>query len=444
MKYAELARMAIFKSQIGHILYSWIVRCGVVCGLVLPSMDTMAISFGIYESRAAGMGGVGVAAGNFENAIFYNPALLSFHDKREDESRDGRFFIPVVSGQYYEDIIKTFEDVEELKIEDRLDDAVAAFNLDQLAGANGVGTAVSDLETVLDQIGNEDVIVDAFLGLYVSEPAKREGGSFYIGTRVVGGARADVTEADRGILADYRTLMNAIEAGAESGPELEYLRNADGDLINPTDSITSRYDIGGIVITEVGVALSKEFNVYGMDIAFGITPKGKRVQAYRVAQGVANTDLDVDDDTKTEYSANADFGVAIELQDRFRIGLAVKDVISESFTSTEGSPDVQLKPRSRLGLAYVTQRFMVGLDLDILENAPVAGESPSQDWGLGFEYNPIGTLDLRLGYKQDMLGERDDVVTAGFGWSLGFFAMEAAYMESREMVGGALQFGVAF
>ena len=412
--------------------------------LMVISSIANAISFGIYESRAAAMGGVGVAAGNYENAIFYNPALLSFHNEKEDDSRDGRFFFPIVTGQYYEEALETADDVADLGIEDEVEAAVAAFNADPQGGAAGVSAVVADLESALVQVGNRDYVADAFAGLYVSEPAKREGGSFYIGTRIIGGGRAEVTDEDFAILNDYQALMGIIGGGGTPGPEFDYLIDADGNLIDPTDGITSRYDIGAVAITEVGLALSKEFPVYGVDVAFGITPKARRIDVYREARRATDTDIDFDENAKAYYSANVDLGVAVELWDHYRIGLAVKDLVPESYSSEENSPDVVLEPRSRLGLAYANDWISFGVDVDLVENTSVAGETATQEWGAGLEWNPFGTVDIRLGYKQDMLGERSDVMSGGFAWSLSFFAMEAAYMTSDEMEGGAIQLGIAF
>lgn len=97
-----------------------------------------------------------------------------------------------------------------------------------------------------------------------------------------------------------------------------------------------------------------------------------------------------------------------------------------------------------MGLAYVNDWLMFGVDADLIENEAVAGETPTQEVGVGLEVNPFGTFDIRLGYKHDLLGMRTDVMTGGLGWSIGFFAIEAAYMQSDEMQGGALQLGLTF
>lgn len=412
--------------------------------LGFTSLSASAISYGIYDSRAAGMGGVGVAAGNYENAIFYNPALLSFHDEKEDESRDGRFFFPMATAQYYEDAVQTLKDVEDLQIEDQLEAAVAAYNADPVAGASQVSAAVTEFESAALVVGNRDYNGEAFAGMLVSEPSEREGGSFYLGTRLVVGGRADVTDEDLAILQDYQDMMAIVGSGGTPGPEYDYLIDEDGNLIDPSEGVTSRYDVGAVGITEVGLALSKEFNIYGFDIAFGFTPKAKRTDVYREERAVTDTDIESLDSAIAHYNFNFDIGVAAEFYENYRVALAVKDLVPESFSYSDTSPNIEMRPRSRLGLAYTNSWIMVGMDVDLVENTPIAGESPSKDLGLGLEVNPFGTFDLRLGYKHDLMGIHTDVLTGGIGWSIGFFAIEAAYMQSDEMQGGALQLGITF
>ncbi len=406
--------------------------------------NALAINYGIYEARAAGMGGAGVAVGNHENAIFYNPALLSFHDRKEDEGRDGRFFFPMATAQYYEDQIDILDEVADLDIDAQLDAAMTAYNADPVNGAAQVITLIDEFEAAAIRISGQDYIGDAFVGMVVSEPSKREGGAFYMGTRIIAGGRAEYTAEDQVILDDYRSYLNIVAGGGTPGAQFDYLLDANGDLIDPSDNVTSRYDVGAVGITEVGLSLSREFSIYGFDVAFGFSPKVKRTDVYRESRSAADTEFDTTDDAVAHYNFNFDFGVATELYDHYRVGLAIKDLVPESFSNGDDNPSVDMKARARLGLAYVNDWIAIGMDVDLVENNSVAGETPTQEVGFGIELNPFGTVDLRLGYKHDLNGMRTDVLTGGLAWSLGFFAMEAAYMQSDEMQGGAIQLGLAF
>ena len=97
-----------------------------------------------------------------------------------------------------------------------------------------------------------------------------------------------------------------------------------------------------------------------------------------------------------------------------------------------------------MGLAYVNEYLTVGLDYDIQKNKPVATEPESQEAALGLEISPWKSVDLRFGYRQDMIGERDDILSAGVRYQIWRFVAEAALATSDDVTGGAIQVGWAF
>ena len=74
----------------------------------------------------------------------------------------------------------------------------------------------------------------------------------------------------------------------------------------------------------------------------------------------------------------------------------------------------------------------------------MAGELPSQDASFGLEISPFWDIDLRFGYRHDLSGIREGVASAGMGYRLGRFVFEAAYAQSSELKGAALQLGMTF
>ncbi len=402
-----------------------------------------AVNFGIYESRAMGMGGAAVASANTENAVYYNPALMAFHDEKEEAGRDGRFFFPTLSVQALENI-EDAEDAWDRNLDAQLSASVDAFNADpNAASAQAVADSIQELNGVIEELGNEDYLVDAFAGFSVSEPGAREGGGFYFGTRVVGGGRANVTQEDLDLIDDYVEAMNFVASGGANGEAHPELFDADGNLIDPEETLGSTVDVGAIALTEWGVAAAKEFSIFGRPVALGITPKVKRVDVFREARGYSDGDIDLDENDRTYLSLNVDAGMAMEVGEHFRFGLSIKDLIPESFESGTGR-EINLRARPRMGVAYVNSWATVGLDVDLAENEPVAGELPSQDASLGVELSPFWDIDLRLGYRHDLSGIREDIVSAGLGYRLGRFVFEAAYAESNELKGAALQLGMTF
>lgn len=389
------------------------------------------------------MGSVGVAAGNTENAVFYNPALLALHDGDEDSTRDGRVFLPIVvlqaSGAYNEAV-----DIADQNLDGALSNAVDNFNANpDAASAGEVSAALTDLDGAIDDLANENISLDNFIGFNVSEPGDREGGAFFFGTRIMAGGRATVPDDDRAVVDRYQTAMDVIANGGTLADIDQDLVDADGNLVDPNEELSSSVDIGAVALTEWGVAFAKEFDVFGVPVSFGATPKAVRVDVYRESRGYSDGDLNFDDNYKSHYTINGDVGVAVEFADHYRVGVAIKDVVPHDFQST-GIDAVTLRPRSRMGLAYTNSFFQVGVDMDLNEIEPLAGEAPFQDAAIGVEFTPFWGWDFRAGYQMDMTGVRDYSYSAGLAYKVTRFAFEFSYMKGVSTEGAGLQLGWAF
>lgn len=424
-----------------------------------------AINYGIYDSRALAMGGTVIAIGDTSQAAYYNPALLSFHEGDEDKTRDGRVYFPTVVAQATNavaDAVKAADD----NLDTELSDSVNTFN-NQLTTANAglVAKSAEDLRKALNKIANKDLSADVFVGLSVSEPSDHEGGAFYVGARAIGVGVAAVSKADLALLDDYISAMQAIAAGTSPqtvAAQHPNLIGANGKLKDPTSTLTSSADISALAIGEWGLAMAKEFTFWGQAVSFGFTPKMMRVNAYRddasfIDSNITglNDGLNQFSDTKsTHMSFNADFGIAAIVADHYRISLAMKDAFAKDFSTKQAvdpdtglaGPDltVKLRPRSRLGLGYVNDNLSVGVDYDLHESTPMATEAPSQEISFGAEYRPFSVLALRLGYREDKTGARDNIVSGGIGLHWRRFVADFSYAQSSEMKGGGLQLGWTF
>lgn len=432
--------------------------------LTLISMPGMAISYGVYDSRALAMGGSATAIGSHAQAAFYNPALLAFHDKEEEAGRDGRVYLPSIVVQV-SDATEAAVDAIDDELDTQLSSAINAFNTAPTTESAGqVAASAQDLSDALDDIANQDLNIDSFIGFTISEPSNREGGAFYFGTRLIGGGLANVTDADSALLDDYIDAMNQVAAGVDPATvaaQYPQLINANGQLIDPTSTLTSNADISALAISEWGMAMAKQFEWRDYRFAVGITPKLLRVDAFRDTADF-NDSLDSADEGVDEFSdtqathitLNADFGVAATIKEHYRVSLTLKDAFEKRFTTTqepdpvtgEPAPDlsVTLSSRSRLGVGYVNEKFSVGLDYDLGEAKPMANEAGTQELSLGAEYVFLDSLALRAGYRSDQTGLRDNLISGGIGYRWKRFVVDIAYASGGDYRGGGLQLGWTF
>lgn len=429
------------------------------------AQPALAIDYGVYDARALAMGGTTLAVGDTAQAQYYNPALLAFHKGDEDKTRDGRIYFPTMVVQASDTADSAINAVDD-ELDSKLSNAVSSYNsLRTAASAGAVATSATDLRKVLDEIANKDVTINGFVGLSVSEPSDHEGGAFYIGARVIGAGTSKVTDTDLALLDDYISAMNELSAGATPqavAAKYPNLVNANGTLKDPTKTLSSSADISALVISEWGMAAAKEFTFWGQAISFGVTPKLMRVDAYRddanfntsSATSLDDTINQFSDTKSTHITFNADIGIAAIIAERYRVGIAIKDIAAKDFTTHQAvdpitgaaRPDliVKLRPRSRMGLGYVNENFSIGVDYDLKESTPIANEAPNQDLSFGAEYRLFDSLALRLGYRQDQTGVRENASSAGIGYKYRRFVMDIAYSQSPDMKAGGLQLGWTF
>ncbi len=403
----------------------------------------VAIDYGIYDSRALAMGGTAVAVADLQNAQFYNPALLALSDGAEEDTRKGRVYLPVIVGQIA-DGVETTLDVLDEELDDQLDAAVDAFNAaPSSVTAQQVSTVSRDLQTALVDLNGENLDADIFVGFSVSEPSDRSGGAFYLGARVITGGQSQVTQADLDLLEDYIEAMDFVASGGSAGQPHPELLDGDGNLIDPTPNITSSSNIGSAVFTEWGVSASKEFSFWGLPIALGATPKLMRVDIFREDLMYGDADIDYQDDKRTHLTLNADLGLAMELGKYFRVGLAAKDIIPQVFEAGSGLT-LETRARARLGVAFVQQYVSFGIDYDLQQSEALGSERLGRQASAGLELRPWSWVSFRAGYRQDMEGLKEDLISAGVGFRTGRFVADLAYATSDDTQGGGLQLGWTF
>lgn len=413
-------------------------------GLGFCSTQALAATYGTFEPRALAMGGAGVAVGNAEQAIYYNPALLSFHDGKEEGTRNGRFYFPSFLLQATTNI-KDGIDIIEDDLDVQITNAVNTFNADNSqANATLLLSAARDIESAVSAIGNEEANLEAVIGFNISEPGDHEGGGFYFASRILGFAQSDVPQEDSDLLTDYVDALELVADGQTAVAAVVYPELFNGTaLIDPSDSLTSSADIGSLIIAEWGVAAAKEFNIFNKDISFGITPKVQHIQVFREQVFYNDTNFNYQEDSRTFFTMNVDLGVAATLSDNFRIGLAVKDVLSQSFISDSGLA-VEIKPKIRFGSAYFHKYVTVGFDIDVIANPSVTSETPIQEASLGVEVTPWKGVDLRIGYQHEFTGVYGDVFTSGIAIQGRRFMTDFSLITGSEKLGVSLQMGYAF
>lgn len=342
----------------------------------------------------------------------------------------------------------------------------------------------------LDDINNKALRINGGMNIAGAVPSKKFAMAVHAGAQVTFSGRIIVSDEDTGILRNYSAATSAylgavnnlndalIAVSNEAVPtaaQVQALQDAqdavdnfsygtgageggtaiftDGDLVADDADLESEIQMIGVAIAEVGITASRIFNIKGHDISFGITPKLQKISIFDYKQKVSS-DEDFDSDSFTDnqedYSAfNVDLGAAYQFgaENQWQAGVVLKNLIGDDYESTTGQ-EVTISPMVRAGISHKTNWTKVAIDLDLTENDPVAFEDPTQYAAIGAELNVWRTLQLRAGYRANLAGSDQDVMTAGIGISPGPIQFDIGLMANTSDVeneaGIAVEFGIEF
>ena len=410
---------------------------------ILSSPVTAGTSFGIYDARTLAMGGASVASANNDNAQFYNVALLAFNEEIEEKTQDSRFLFPMLVPQVAESAI-TIEQLSQDDPSQAITRAVSNFNAtpDPMSAQAVIDVAAS-LDATLADIDGKDIFADVYFGLGISEPGKFQGAGYFMGTRLLAGGRSTVTAADRAALAAYQEGLTFIASGGAQGVAHPELFDANGALIDPGNDFDSSVGAAGAIITEAGVAMSRQIHLFGRPIAAGFSFKVQRVDTFEDVERVVDDRLDAEESSETDWNVNFDVGFVKEIGERWRVGLAIKDIIPNNHVTSLGTT-IRLRPRPRIGTAYQAGRLQIAADVDLISNEPLGSERPTQEVAFGAEWAFGSPVKIRAGYRHDIQGNRDGIVSFGAGTVWKRLAVDLAYAGGSDARAAALQFGIVF
>ncbi|MGE0082503.1 MAG: conjugal transfer protein TraF [Thiohalomonadaceae bacterium] len=477
-----------------------------VCATCLGVGAAHAAPFNSFDPRSMAMGGAGAAVGNTATAPFFNPSLLSTTGHDDDFAME----LPIVGTRLHDpdeflDSVDKFQDNPELVIDDELvlntsvDDAKAAFaainalnpasptyvNDVQAAAATAAaalgttstsGTVSGDtrrLNAGFATLGGRALNLELGVGTVIGIPSRKFGGALVFNSW--NAASAIVKYEDAGLLdslandaATFATSLDNVATCADPAscqsaltppPGLTHIQqDGDGNLVldfDPDEDIKSTVELRGISLNEVGLSLSREFNIGGSKFALGVTPKYVRAITLNYKASVnkaSDEDIDADDYTHETTNFNMDLGVAKDFENGWRAGMVVKNAIAQTYDLMRKDAsgvkvktgEIELKPQMRAGVSYQNSWLTAGLDVDLSENAPIGFEDETRYVSLGMELNALDWAQVRLGYRADTVNSDRSIASVGLGLSPFGVHFDLAVAASDKELGAAAQFGVRF
>lgn len=382
-----------------------------VVALSLCSQSAISIPFS-FEGRSLGMGGVSVATADLATAAWANPAMLT------NQRADDDFSLLIGIGAFVRDNNDLITDIDDFQAADeRLQAAIDASNVPAAA------QATSDMVDVIAGIDGKDMAVD------------------------VSGVAA------MGIAFDEFAMALSIRADAIGAGTVSNLSTGVGDILDTDKNILN---LQGVIATEFGLSLAKDFRVFDRKLSIGIKPKVVDLQAFTYQESIRTIDgvnEVFDNGLKSDLGTftSVDLGLALDLSRSFRLGLNVQNLLTDEFELAGAV--LNFDTATRLGLAYYNSFVTVAVDFDLSENKPLLANPQFDDLktqylGIGAEFNAFDFAQLRVGLRKNMAGgisekAKDTAFTAGVGFWLGF-NLDVAATVTGNTVGAFVQTGFRF
>ncbi|POT57147.1 conjugal transfer protein [Citrobacter amalonaticus] len=357
------------------------------------------------EARNDAMGGTGVASANYGSGVLINPALLA-KSQPDDEIT---VIFPALGGQ-----ISDKDNLRD-KIDDITDDInsyrhsldnINPFNL-FIPGSQGyqqVSSAAGNLADRLESLKGKTATAKAGGGLAVSIPNDVLAVAFVAKAN----ARARVSSyIDQG---DINTLR-----GVEAVPS--------GVLAVDPQDLKSKGFGRAAIVSDYGVAIARQFNLGGVPISVGVTPKLQQTWLYNYTVSIYN--FNSDDINSSRYrnddtGFNVDAGLAADFGENWTVGLSGQNVFSRDIDTKEvdGVRDTyQIRPLVTAGAAWHNDFVTLSVDGDLTETKGFKSEDNSQYVGVGAEVRPLDWLAVRAGYRADVKDNDSNVFTGGVGFA---------------------------
>jgi hypothetical protein len=350
------------------------------------------------------MGNVRVATADIATAPFANPGMLSFQPSRED------FSLLLGVGAYLND-------------GDGLVDKIDDF---QTAYTNGEAGDPDEALRAID-------LAQSMLG---------------------------------GVIAPDATLVFST---GFSGEKWAFALSARSDAIaagtvittNPIDPAQYNMVLEGVLTSELGVSLARNFQVFGQKLAVGLKPKYFQVDNLYASESIITVDTGLGDllDNSTRDLGNyttLDVGLVMGLTKHTQVGLVATNLVSNkiNYINSSGIPStLSFDTQARLGVAYRTDLLTLGADVDLIENDALLTSQAfqalkSQNVSVGGEFNLFDFMQLRIGAQKNIAdgisdAAKETLYTAGVGFWLGF-NLDMALAAQSDSLGAFLQSGFRF
>lgn len=378
------------------------------------------------EARSDAMGGTGVASGSYGSGALINPALLA----KAQEEDSFTVILPSVGAQITDkdNLQDQIDDISD-KV-DNYEDVIDSLTLQQIilnptGSLNLLEGAAGDLAGELEDLRGKTAQAKAGAGISVSIPNNVLSLAFVTKAYAHGRVSSSIDQQD----IDYlRGIENSNTVAA--GVAIDAATNG-SDAI--TRNLNSTASGRAAIVSDYGVAMAKQFDLGGVPVSIGVTPKLQKTWLYNYTTSIYT--YDSSDWNSSRYrnddtGFNVDAGLAADFGENWTLGLSGQNLISRDIDTkdiritngrtgeTKSYKDTyQISPLVTAGAAWHNDFVTLSADGDLTETKGFKSEEDSQFVGVGAEIRPLSWFAVRAGYRADVKGDDSNVFTGGVGFA---------------------------
>ena len=177
-----------------------------------------------------------------------------------------------------------------------------------------------------------------------------------------------------------------------------------------------------ISIFETGVSIAQLQDImWAENVMVGVTVKLMLTESYGYQELLTNADFSLNnDELKRNSILNFDFGMSKEYG-VWKTAFVIKNLLARGVDYGNSDDEFAVEPQFRMGIAYQSRRSVLEFDLDLTKNEAVGYGSETMFASFGWEWSVFRALDLRLGFQQNLAGDKNATISGGLGlrlWSL--------------------------
>lgn len=470
--------------------------------LIFFCSSSWALSFISFDARSVAMGGAGVATARSHNASVFNPALLN----NTRPARKARLYshsyagVRLIDRHNFIATAEAFDErYEDVKLKAYLEEAVDLRAMD-FSDGNDLREAsekVRVLQADINQLSNKPLHAGASYGFSFGYPFGGWAVGGYHREFLVLGSVARIADADNAAidyyvgaadqLAHLVDEVNAVAREVSDDPEVtlnDVVAHAkrlapavqalddfvdfdrltadaiDGALDNrqlkhylrqqAPEQFHSTIETRGAEVVEQGLSLARTFPAVTLpgQLHVGVTLKQFDFTTISFTQRV--NDFSLSDYRNEQHRrayrrrANLDVGALYDLSQRWQVGLVVRNLLTDTFSTAQGD-QLLVRPSARLGLGYVAPQLRLSLDVDLTRNEALSFDPDKQYLSLGAEWFLWRNTALRAGARTNLVsGEVLPSLGLGIGGHRGHLDIAFARSLNADEWAASVQAGLAF